>query len=203
MGSTKIKQPNVPLAPTAEETAQAYASALPIYYQTAMQYEPQMAALEKQINEQLYPNTAGLQENLASQAANGMNATPDWYKNQLMDTLKSQFGSNIAYNPQSQEQFGVATQQGLQDYQNYYRNLALQVSGRQALAQSPNIMQTYTPAANMQNSATNYGNYSGLYGNMYNVNAQQSQYNPWMNLAGSLAGGISGAATSYGLGKIK
>ena len=171
--SSTVQQPDPPKAPTASETAQEYAAALPVYYQTALEYEPQMAILQRQINEQLYPQTAQLQESLAGQALTGSTqAVPDWYKSQIDDQLRSTFGSNLAYNPQAQEQYGIATMQANRDYQDYYRNLGLTVAGRQPLAQSANIMQSYTPAANMQNSATNYGNYSSAYSSMYGANAQ-------------------------------
>ena len=177
--STEVKAPDTPKPPTATETAQEYAKALPVYYQTALEYEPQMAILQRQINEQLYPQTSQLQENLAGQALTGSTqAVPDWYKSQIDDQLRSTFGSNLAYNPLAQESYGIATMQANRDYQDYYRNLGLTVGGRQPLAQSANIMQSYTPAANMQNSATNYGNYSNAYSSMYGANAQlQGQTN--------------------------
>ena len=196
MGSTKVQAPSTPAAPTAAQTAQDYATALPIYYQTALQYEPQMAALEKQINEQLYPQTAGLQETIAGQAATGLSQPlPDWYKTQVGETLKSQLGRNLVYNPQGQEQYGVATQQAYQGYGDYWRNLALSAAGRQPLAASPNIMQTYTPAANMTNSAQNYGNYSSAYANMYGTNQKQAQANQentmgYVKMGSSLLGGM-------------
>lgn len=207
MGSTKVSQPAAPTVPTASQTATDYASALPIYYEAAMKYEPQMAALEKSINEQLYPNTAGLQETIAGQAQAGLTQDmPEWYKTQVGDTLKAQLGRNLVYNPQAQEQYGVATQQAYQDYGNYWRNLALSAAGRQPLATSPNIMQTYTPSANMNQASNTYGTQAGIYGQQMQNYTSQSQYNPWMNVVGSLAGGIGGAMTGQymsGLGGKK
>lgn len=205
-----INQPSTPAAPTAAQTAEEYAKALPIYYETAMKYQPLMAQLEKQTNEQLYPQTAGLQEQIATQAAEGISGDlPSWYKTNVEDTLKSQLGRNLVYNPQAQEHYGLATQQAYQDYGNYWRNLALSAAGRQQLAASPNLMSSYTPAAQMANTATNYGNYSGAYSSMYGsnlnynanlYNSQASNYsNPWANMAGSIAGGIgSGIGTGIG-----
>lgn len=202
-----ITQPATPAAPTATQTAEDYAKALPIYYQTAMQYQPQIAALEKSTNEQLYPNTAGLQETIAGQAKEALaQDVPEWYKTNVADTLKSQMGRNLVYNPQAQEDYGIATQQANQEYGNYWRNLALSAAGRQPLAASPNLMSTYTPVAQMANTATNYGNYSNAYSSMYGsaVGANANMYgnyvnnassNPWMNMAGTIGGGLAGGFT--------
>jgi hypothetical protein len=163
-----------------------------------------MAALEKQINEQLYPQTAGLQETIAGQAAQGLSQDlPNWYKGKVEDTLKSQLGRNLVYNPQAQEQYGIATQQAYQDWGNYWRNLALSAAGRQPLAASPNLMSSYTPQVNMGFASNNYGTAANIYGNQ--MRAYSEMYNqspPWMNLAGSLGGAGLGAAGTLGAAQI-
>jgi hypothetical protein len=163
-----------------------------------------MAALEKQINEQLYPKTAGLQETIAGQAAQGLaQDLPTWYKGKVEDTLKSQLGRNLVYNPQAQEQYGIATQQAYQDWGNYWRNLSLSAAGRQPLAASPNLMTSYTPAANMGFAQQGYGTGANIYGTQMQNYMQQSQ-NPWLNLAGTIGGGLTGGigtGMTYGIMK--
>jgi hypothetical protein len=199
-------QTPAPAAPSATQTAEDYAKALPIYYQTALEYQPKMAAMEKSINEQLYPQTAGLQEIVAGQAQEGLTQPiGDWYRQNVADTLKSQLGRNLVYNPQAQEDYGIATQQAYQDWQNYYRNLGLSWAGRQPLAASPNLMSSYTPALQTQANQSSFGTQAGIYGhglnyntNMYNTNLGYS--NPWANIGGSLAGGLgSGLGTLGGM----
>jgi len=199
--STTIQMPAAPTPPTAAQTAADYASALPTYYQTALQYEPQMAALEKQINEQLYPQTAGLQETLAAQASQGMTQPlPDWYKQNVADTLKSTFGRNLVYNPQAQEQYGLATNQAYKDWGDYYRNLGLSVGNRQPLAASPNLMSSYTPAANMGFAQQGYGTQANVYGTQsQNYWNQQNYSPPWMNMLGTVGGGV-GQGIGTGMG---
>lgn len=201
-----ITTPATPAAPTAQQTAEEYAKALPIYYQTAMEYEPQMAALQKQINEQLYPNTAGLQETIAGQASTALGQDlPSWYQEKVGENLKSQLGRNLVYNPQAQEQYGLNTQAAYKDYGDYWRNLALSAAGRQPLATSANLANTYTPAVQSNVAANNYGNYVGAYGSMSNaaMSANANMYgsytnnyntgNPWMNMGGSILGGGLGS----------
>jgi hypothetical protein len=209
---TIIQQPTPPASPTATQTANDYATALPIYYQSALQYEPQIAKMQQDIQSQLYPQTSGLQEQIAGQAAQGVSQDlPSWYKANVQDTLKSQLGRNLVYNPQAQESYGLQTQEAYKGWGDYWRNFALAAAGRQPLTQSNNMMQSYTPNAQMQNTAQNYNAYSGTYGQMYGANAgyannqnnnalSQSQYNPWMNLAGSIAGGVGGAMTAKFMG---
>jgi len=193
MGSTKISQPAAPTPPTQAQTAADYAAALPIYYKAALEYEPQIAQMEKDIQSQLYPETSALQENLAKQASEGMNASlPDWYKNNVADTLKSQLGRNLVYNPTAQEDYGLKTNQAYKDWGDYYRNLGLSVTSRQPLTQPNNMMLTATPQQAMGYNANTYGSYSNVYGNMYGANAKLAgdKYSANMNMIGQIGGGL-------------
>lgn len=197
--SINVAAPTVPAAPTATATASDFASALPIYYSTALQYEPQMAALEKQINEQLYPSTAGLQETLAGQANDALTkSVPQWWQDNAQENLKSTLGRNMVYNPLAQEKYGVGLMQANEQYKNYYQNMALSLAQRQTLSGGANLTANYTPTAQMQSTNQNYGTYANAYGNMYNTNAQmansQMNYtNPWVSAASGLAGNVTGS----------
>ena len=199
MGGSKESAPTAPQPPTQAQTAADYAAALPVYYQAALQYEPQIAQMEQGIAQSLYPKTVGLQEELAGAAQTGMNASvPSWYQQQTRDAMKSQFGRNLVYNPQAQEQYGIGTQQAAEDWKRYYQNMGLTVSGRQPLTQANNMMSTYTPALATQAAQQQYGTQANIYGTQ-SQNYWQGQSNPWMNMAGSLAGGIgSGIGTGVG-----
>ena len=203
-GDTEVQSPQVPAAPSYSSTIQDYIQNYPDLFNLQQQYAPQEAALQQNINQELYPETAGLQESLAGQASQGMSEVPAWYQANTQDMLKSQFGRNVVYNPQGQEQFGIATNQANEDWKRYYQNMALSVAGRQPLASySNNITSQYAPSQATQYAAGNYGTSSSLYGNMYNANAQMAmQPNPWASALGSIggmaAGGMAGGMFGYG-----
>jgi hypothetical protein len=203
MGSTKIVQPSPPPAPTATQTAQDFREALPIYYQSALQYEPQIAKMEYDIQEGLYPQEAALRKQIGELTSRRLSEDiPAWYEQNVRDTLKSTLGRNLVYNPQAQEDFGLKTMQANQDWKNYYTNVALSMAGRIPVTTPNNMMSTYTPAANMGYNSQNYGHYANAYQNMYNSNAQYGTQNPWMNLGGSLGGAGIGALGTLGAASI-
>jgi len=200
-----VQQPAPPQPQSAASSYADYVAMRPQMFAQDVTYAPQYAALEKQINEQLYPYTAGLQESLAKQVQAGMTETaPEWYQRSIADTLKSQLGRNLVYNPLAQEQFGVATNEAYKGWQDYYRNLGLTLAGRQPLAQTYVGTSAIAPQSVLNYNAQNYGNFSNAYSSMYGANAalagQMATYNPWANVAGSLAGGIGqGLGTGIGM----
>jgi len=202
MGSTKVSTPEPPKAPTAVQTATDFASAMPVYYKTALEFEPQIAQMQQGIQQQLYPYTAGLQEQLAQQAQQGMSAgMPEIYRGQVSDAIKSQFGRNAVYNPIGQQQYGIGMADAERNWQQYYQNMGLSLAGRQPLTQPNNMMQSYTPAANMNYASTNYGNYSNLYGSMYPTNQKQQQAvmentQAYAKMGTSLVGGMMAASSN-------
>jgi hypothetical protein len=201
MGSTKIVQPSPPPAPTATQAAEDFSRSLPIYYQTALQYEPKIAQMEYDIQSQLYPQETALRQQIGQDTLAGLRqSVPEWYNQGIRDTLKAQFGRNLVYNPQAQEQYGLATNQAARDWKNYYTNIGLSMAGRIPVTTPNNIMSSYTPQANMNFAQQGYGTGAGIYGTQMQNYTSQSQYNPWMNLAGSIGGSIAGAGT-YGLGQ--
>lgn len=183
------------------------------------EYAPQLAQQQYDITNQLYPQTAGLQEQLASQAQTGMaGGVPDWQRQQYLSDIRANLGTNIG-SPIGAEYTSRGLLQQQQDWQRYYQNLGLSVTGRQPLTQPSTISQPqynmpsyqgtnwtqgYTPQGVMNYNATNYGNYAGLYGNMYGANQRQNQYGSWwqsglMNMAGQ---GVGGLATGIGYGMM-
>lgn len=177
-------------------------------YEIQQKYAPEYAALQRDITQSLYPETAGLQENLAQQAREGMTSSvPDWMKKQYRSDMAAQLGTNVAGGIGA-DYMSRGLMQQEQDWQNYYRNLGLSMTGRQPLTQpstvgTPQINtpmyqqqlqygQGFNPNAVMGQMGTNYGNYSQAYSNMYNTNAnyQLGQQQNQNQMIGSLVGGI-------------
>jgi hypothetical protein len=187
MGSsgTEIQYPSAPAAQTTAQSMADYVQSLPALYQAQMQYEPQLQAMNlgmlqqygtqfgeayKNINDAMYPETAKLQEQLATQASQGISGDmPQWAK----DSYRSEMGANLGTNAGSGIGADYASRGMLEQqkgWQDYYSNLGLSVAGRQPLAQGgttgqTNYMQGYQPAQALNYAASNYGNYmSGVKG---------------------------------------
>lgn len=164
MGSTKIAAPT---APTPESEVNAWVSALPKVYQAQMDYQLPMAQAQKSAMESLYPTTAGLQENLAGQATQGMQSgVPQYMQDQWQSNMNAQLGSN-AGSPIGADYMSRGLMQQQQEWKNYYSQMAMSLAGRQPLAQpSLDYMTGFTPNQVM-------GNMSNIYGTQANVFATQ------------------------------
>lgn len=210
-GTTQISAP-APVQPSTSSSVQDWANALPQIYNTQMQYAPLQAQQQVDLAQQyaaplgqametaqsaMYPQTTALQENLAGQAATGMQSPlPDWMKQQYQSDMNAQLGTNVNA-PIGADYSSRGLMQLGQNWQQYYQNLGLSVTGRQPLNQAtaPNTadyLSGFTPNSVMQSQNQNYGTASNVYGSQlgYNSAANQSM----MNLIGS---GI-GAAGSIG-----
>ena len=216
MGSTQIQQPNPPAAPTTAESIKAWTESMPTVFaeqqrqaplqaqqqvELAQQYAAPMGQAMQQAQSAMYPETSALQEQMAGQAAEGMQAEmPSWMQEQYRDTYASNLGSNIGSGIGADYQ-STGMLQAQQGYQDYYRNLGLSLAGRQPLAspqtpQTGQYSQNYNPQDVMGYNATNYGNYAGLYGSMYGANAQAAssdtaaRYDMMGQIGGGAMGGI-------------
>jgi hypothetical protein len=203
--SGQIAQPQMPTAPSYSSSIQDYIQNYPELFQLQQQYAPQIAAMQKKTQEQLYPNQAGLGEQLGGIASQGMTTeASDWYTQNTRDQLKSTFGRNLVFNPRAQEQYGVSTQQAAEDWKRYYQNMGMSLAGKQPqYGAETGITQSYQPAQALSYNQNMYNTQAGLYGT--NLNAWQNQNtNPWANIAGSIAGGIgSGIGTGVGMYSMK
>jgi len=216
MGSTKIEQPAPPAAPTVAQSMTDYVANYPKLWQMQMEYAPQEAALQvalaqqyaqpmgealKTAQEAMYPQETAITNEATRQALAGMQTgMPDWAKQQYLDTLRANIGTNagsgigadyISRNLLEQEK----------GWRDYYTNLGLSIAGKQPVYTAQpvgytNQMASYTPQGVLDYNARNYGSYANLFGNMYNANANLAgqRYASTMNLIGS---GI-GAAGSMG-----
>lgn len=200
-----------PTQPTTGQSVQDWVNALPQVYQAQQQYAPQQAQQQLDLAQQyslplaqvyqnaqssLYPKTTALQENLADQATQGMNSqVPDWMQQAYRSNVNAQLGQN-AGSPIGADYMSRGLLQQQQDWQNYYRNLGLQVTQRQPLiqAQQPmtsDYMSNFNPNAIMSSNNQNYGTAAGIYGQQLGYNTNNNQLNQkyigmGMNTAGAL-----------------
>ena len=214
MGGTTIESPDTPTPQTTAESMADYVQSLPALYEAQMQYEPQMQQMNldmlqqygtqfgeayKGMNDAMYPETAGLQEQIAQQASEGMNSEmPDWAKDSYRDEMNANLGTN-AGSPIGADYASRGMLEQQKGWQDYYRNLGLSVASKQPLAQGgttgqTNYMHGYQPSQGLDYSANTYGNYSSAYANMYGSNQQQAAANQ-SNMQGYVKMGLAGAGT--------
>ena len=191
-------------------------------YEAQLQYAPELAQAQYDISKQLYPETVGLQENMAKQASEGMQSgVPSWMRDQYQSDLRANIGTNAGSGIGADyTSRGLLEQQ--QNWQQYYQNLGLSLTGRQPLTQpstvnTPTVNQpqynmpqyqgtnwtsSFTPNTTWGNMNTGYGNYSNAYSSMYGANAQLAgQGDPMMN---ALMGGLgTGAGMMLGKSSIR
>ena len=197
----EVVSPSVPSAPSYSSTIQDYIKNYPDIYKLMEEYAPKQALLQKQTYENLYPNQAGLGEQLGGIASQGMTAdAPDWYTQKTRDQLKSTFGRNLVYNPQAQEQYGTGMQQAAYDWQKYYQQMGLSLAGKTPVYGADTSMtQSYTPSQTAQYASNNYGNYLGAWGQ---VNPAYTRGGGGYNMAGGLGGMGAGALAGGYVGSI-
>lgn len=213
--STKISQPSTPAAPSTADSVQAWVNSLPTVFaeqqrQAPLEAQQQLELLQRYgapmgqavmaAQSSMYPVTTQLQEKLATAASQGMDSgLPDWAKNSYRDTYRAQLGEN-ALSGAGADYMSRGMMEAEKSWRDYYNNLGLTVAGRQPLSnpqapQTSNYTSGFTPGSVMNYNATNYGNYSNAYQNMYDTNSQfqTSQNKMWYGLGGSVAGGIGAA----------
>jgi hypothetical protein len=182
-GETQITYPSAPAQPSTADAVKAWVESMPQVFaeqqrQAPLEAQQQLSMLQdygvpiglatQNIDKALNPITSSLQENMASQASTGMNATtmPDWMKRQYTSDINANLGTN-AGSPIGAEYVSRGMQNQLFNQQKYYRDLGLSLAGRQPLttaAQSTptttNYASTFTPGSVMGSMAQNYGTYA-------------------------------------------
>jgi hypothetical protein len=214
-GGTTVIQPSAPPQPSTAEAINAWVNAMPQVYETQAKYAPLEAQTQLSLLQQygapmgqatlaamnaMYPQTTALQENLAGQATEGMKSTPpQWAQDQYRSGLAANLGTN-AGSPIGADYMSRGMLQQQQDWQNYYRDLALSTSGRQPLAQAgnpaySNYMSNFTPTANMNYMANTYSTYAAATRPLL---GQAGQSNTMGNIGG-IMGGLGGLAMGAGM----
>lgn len=212
MGSSTPQQPTPPPAPTTAENMQDWITNYPAMWELQQKYAPleaqqQVELAQKyaaplgqamyQAQQQMYPETSALQEQLAGQAMAGMESgVPEWQREQYLSDVNANLGTNVGSGIGA-DYVSRGLMQQQQDWQNYYRDLGLSTSGRQPLAQPANpgysnYASTFTPGSVAGQNNQNYGNFANAYSSMYGANAQLAgqRYSSNMGLIGSGIGAI-------------
>jgi hypothetical protein len=179
-GGATVVQANPPPQITTQQSIQDYVNALPQLYETQFKYAPQeaqqqleltqqyagpLAEAYKQAQEQLYPGTVALQEQLATQAQTGMNeGLSAQEREQYGSDIKALLGENVS-SPIGADYYGRGLMQLDQQRKDYYRNLGLSMTNRQPLTQASTPMTNqmasgFTPQDVMGFNSQNYGTYS-------------------------------------------
>lgn len=191
MGSTNVSTPATPAAPTVTSSIEDYVKNYPALFAMNQQYAPQEAQQQialaqqyaqpygeamKTAQEAMYPQETAMRNTLMQQAQEGMSGqVPDWMKAQYQSDMNAQLGSN-AGSPIGADYMSRGLLQQNQDWQKYYQNMGLSLTGSQPIyqattPQTTNQTSTFTPASVMGYNSTNYGNYIGGYSSMYGANA--------------------------------
>lgn len=213
-----------PTAPTTGQSIGDWSKALPDIYNAQLKYAPLQAQQQvdlakqyalpmgqaiKSAQDALYPKTSGLQEQLAGIASDGSQSQmPDFMKQQYQSNVNAQLGNNVA-SPIGADYASRGMMQQQQDWQRYYQNMGLAITGRQPLTQAgmpqtTDYMSGFTPGAVMQGNNQNYGTSAGIYGNQLSYNSaaadrMQKYIGMGMNAAGAMmTGGMSSAAGGMG-----
>jgi len=211
MGGSKISMPQ----PTSSvDAVKEWVSSMPQVYETQMKYAPQEAAQQVALAQQyaeplgqayltaqkaMYPEQYALQEELMSKARAGMaEGMPEWAKQSYLDTMRGNLGTNVG-SPIGADYTSRGLLQQQNQWQQYYQNMALSLSGSQPIyqAQSPttsNYMSNFTPSSVLGYTAQNYGSYANAYSNM-----NRNSGSPWGSILGTIGGGLLGSFTG-GLG---
>lgn len=219
MGGTTIQQPSTPAAPSVTSSIEDYVQNYPALFALQQQYAPQEAAMNvglaqqyaeplgqayKTAQEAMYPQETQITNAMNQQVLEGMESeVPDWMREEYLSNLRANLGTNAGS--------GIGadyTSRGLlqqkQDWQKYYNDLGLSITGRQPIAtastpQTTNQLANYTPQGVLNYNASTYGSYANAYANMYGTNAQYGNQNPWMNMFGTLGGSaLGGWSTNWG-----
>ncbi len=195
MGSATPQTPTPPTPPSASASLREWINLQPEQFAAEQEFAPQYADLYKQISEELYPQTAGLQELLAGQAATGaQEQVPDWLREEYRSNIAGQLGEN--YKSGIGADYASTGLLNLQkNWNDYYRTLGLSVSGRQPLATPSFQTAGFTPNTVASMNTATYSPYASAYSSMYGTNANLAAVNAqkpfqYMQGAGNLLSGI-------------
>lgn len=207
--SIEIQQPQA--APTTTEGIAEWVKNMPAVFaeqqrQAPLEAQQQLDLLRQyglplsqalqNIDKSLYPETAGLQENLAGIANKGINATemPAWMRDNYQSDFNSQLGGNVN-SGMGADYVSRGMQEQLYNQQQGYQNLGLSLAGRQPLtaAQSPqytNYAAGFTPGAVMGQQAGAYNSYMPYAQNYANQQGMLSMMPSQSERAGQMWGSM-------------
>jgi hypothetical protein len=159
----------------------------------AQQYAQPMGEAMKTAQEAMYPQETALSNQLNQQVQQGMGSqVPDWMQQQYRSDVNANLGTNVGSGIGADYvSRGLLQQQ--QDWQNYYRNLGLSITGRQPIATATtpnysNYASQFTPNSVMGYNAQNYGTSANIYGNQ--LSSSGGNFGGLGAGLGMLAGGL-------------
>ena len=210
--SSMPEQPTPPPQPTAAESTAQWVESMPDVFAEQQRQNPLAAQQSLELMEQYgvplaqayratenaaNPQAASLQNQLSAQASEGMSAdTPQWMQDEYLSNSAAQLGTNIG-SPIAADYQSTGMMKQKMDYQNYYRDMGLSISGRQpvgkgATGQNVDYTAGYTPGSVMDFNSSTYAPYASAYSGMYGANAnlmgQQAMAHGEM-VGGAIAGG--------------
>jgi len=216
-GGGQPAQPTPPPQPTTAESIQAWTENMPAVFaeqqrqapleaqqqlELLQQYGVPLAEAYRNTENAANPEAAALQKQLSAQATEGMQSdVPEWMQKEYLSNRSAQLGTNVG-SPVAADYQSTGMMQQKQDWQNYYRNLGLTISGRQPIGQgqapqTANYTGNFSPNAVMDFNSSTYAPYASSYASMYGANAdlmgQQAR------ARGDMVGGaISGVGSIVG-----
>ena len=203
-GITQIEAPEVPQAPTVKSSLEDFIQNLPALFASAQEFQPQFAELQQQINRQTAPLTEQLQETLAGQALEGIQAdVPEFAREQFLDAKRAQLGQNVG-SPIGADAISRGLRAQQFQFQKANQQLALSLAGRQQLIQPPSQEQLLGGFNTGQALGFNqgiFGTQANIFGSQANM-FSQSQANATarrgqnIGLISDITGGVLGAAGS-------
>jgi len=157
-------------------------------YEAELEYQPKFAALNKETQEQLYPELAGLSKELVAQAKAGMTeGLPDWARERYRDEVRGMLGQNVQ-SPIGADYASTGMLDLEHNWKNYYQNMGLSLSNKMPMTTPQSLTSGFTPQSVMGMNQGTYSPYASAYGNLYNTNASMSQFNqskPFMYMQGA------------------
>lgn len=175
------------------------------------QYGSQFAQSSADIAKQLSPYTYGLQEQLAKEASDGLQAgVPDNLRNEYLNQLRAELGPN-AGSPIGGDYVSSNLLRLSEDYKNNFRNIGLSLSGRLPINQygqqgvqmgaggAGQISGGFTPNSVLDYTAGTYGPYASA--SMQGYGRKAGGFNAGNALAGAgLAASLFPPTAGFGAG---
>lgn len=203
-GGTEIVQPTPPAQPTAGESAEDFAKALPQILEAQLQYQPefdratlesfrelapQYADIARQTMERFSPTLASLDESLAKQALTmsqeGLSAEEqDFYKRQFKDLVGEQASSGLGASFVAKNLLGQDIAR-----RDLGRNLALSLQGKVPVSQAFQNPSSYQVANAFQPA---YGTQMSGFGSVFSGAGRPLGYETGADRFATIAGGVGG-----------
>ena len=211
-GGGQPAQPTPPPQPNTSDAINAWVENMPRVFEEQQRQAPLSAQQQLELLQQYgvplaeafratenaaNPEAAQLQRSLTSQANAGMSGdVPEWMQKEYLSNRSAQLGTNVG-SPVAADYQSTGLMQQKMDWQNYYRNLGLTISGRQPIGQgqapqTANYTAGFTPGSVMDFQSSTYAPYAGAYSGMYGANAQltASQARARGDMVGGAIGGF-------------